>query len=140
MSLILEKELYELMVKVDLIKLSQVSQQLPSGKVVLDEMTSNQFLSGNLFARFLLKLAEFYPKQFEKPFSDQTSLNAMKNATTPSSKLHNWNIICEALQKINIEIDPDVKNVIIAGDLDAVHGILKEIMEMIQNTDQVKHF
>ena len=85
MSLIIEKEIYELLLKVDLIKISQVSQHLPSGKVVLDEMTSSQFLSGNLFARFLLKLAEFYPKQFEKPHANQTALNAMKNATTPST-------------------------------------------------------
>ena len=63
-----------------------------------------------------------------------SKIDSLKNATTPASKLYNWNLICEALKKLNIIIDQDVKSLIVAGDLDLINEVLREIYKAHSNT------
>ena len=41
----------------------------------------------------------------------------MKASNTPQVKLFNWNILIKELKKLDIQVDPDTKSLIIAGDL-----------------------
>ena len=135
MSLIIEKEIFEWLVKIEVIKINQISQQVPSGKIALDENTSSQFMCGVLIAKVLSKLASFYPKRFEKPLANQTGLNTLKNGITPSAKLHNWNILCETLKRLFITIDHDTKSLIVAGDFELVHSVLKDLYSLSQDKE-----
>ena len=132
MSLIIDKEIFEWLVSIEVIKSNQISQQVPSGRIALDQATTTQFMTGLLFSKLLARIASLYPKKFERPLANQSGLNALKNATTPSGKLHNWNIICEALKKICISVDHDSKTLILAGDFERVNGVLKEIFNVTQ--------
>ncbi len=77
MSLIIEKEIFEWLIKIEVLKSNQFSQQVPSGKIALDENTSREFMCGTLVAKILSKLAAFFPKRFEKPLANQTGLNTL---------------------------------------------------------------
>lgn len=56
-------------------------------------------------------------------------MNTLKQATTPASKLYNWNVIAQALELVNIPLDPDTKSLIIAGDREMVVEVLTQICE-----------
>lgn len=138
MSLIVEKEIFEWLTKIEVLKSNQFSQQVPSGKIALDESTSSQFMCGLLVAKVLAKLASFYPKRFEKPLANQTGLNTLKNATTPPAKLHNWNTLNDALKRLGILIDHDTKSLIVAGDFELVHNVLKDLFNLTQGKELVR--
>ena len=102
-----------------------MTHKLPSGKVVMDDFVSNLFLNGTIFAKILQKILDEGPSSLDKILSTQKSI---ENLSTPS-KLYNWNLVCESLKKINIIVEQDIKNLIVAGDMDIVNEILHEIYE-----------
>lgn len=56
-------------------------------------------------------------------------VNTLKNISTPSAKLYNWNILTSAFELFGIEIDSDTKSLIVAGDRDMLIEVLKMICE-----------
>ena len=51
----------------------------------------------------------------------------MKEVHTPAAKLYNWTLLQESFKQYHMTIDDDVKNLLIAGDLEMNYEILKEI-------------
>jgi hypothetical protein len=52
----------------------------------------------------------------------------LKQVTSTGVKLFNWNIISETLNKIGIQVDADIKVLIVKGDCDMINELLKDIM------------
>ena len=46
---------------------------------------------------------------------------------TPAAKLYNWNLIIDALKTFEINVEEDVKNLIIGGDLQFIVELLEQI-------------
>jgi len=57
------------------------------------------------------------------------NMEAFKDQLLPSAKLFNWNIITDAFSKLSINIDYDMKSLIVAGDNEMVNEILKDIQK-----------
>jgi hypothetical protein len=55
------------------------------------------------------------------------TLADLKTSHTPAAKLFNWNLIIKELDKLNVPVDEDTRNLIIAGDLEMVAEVFAAI-------------
>jgi len=61
------------------------------------------------------------------------SLDKLKDSSTPASRLYNWNILSEAMKKMGITLDSDIKGLIVSGDTQMLAEILKDIYDFDMN-------
>ena len=54
-------------------------------------------------------------------------MDSLKNVNTPAGKLYNWTLIAKQLGKFQIIIDHDLKTLLMAGDLEMIYEVLKDI-------------
>lgn len=54
-------------------------------------------------------------------------INTLKQALTPAAKLYNWNVLSQALQLFNINLDPDTKSLIIGGDREMLIEVMTQL-------------
>ena len=127
MNFVIDEDVYEWLSNLQLLKVTQVIQQLPNGKLALDETATNNLLNGTIFSKILQKVIENNSKPTDRSTISQTNIDGLKTATNASSKLYNWNVICDTLKRLNIDIDQDVKSLILAGDTDMINDILREL-------------
>ena len=100
-----------------------------SSQVELSLSTSLSLESGVLFAKLLKNLLARNQTPTKVP--PLPSLDSLKEFSTPTSRLYNWNILTEAYKTISIDIKPDMKSLIVAGDRGCVVEFLKEIYTKI---------
>lgn len=127
MSFVIDNDMYEWLAGWQLLKITQVIQQLPNGKLALDESATTSLLNGTIFSKILQKVIETSSKSLDKSMIPQTNIDGLKTATKESSKLYNWNVVCDTLKKLQIDIDQDVKNLVVAGDTDMINDLLREL-------------
>lgn len=56
-----------------------------------------------------------------------SKLDTLKEVTSAASRHYNWKILIEEYQKIGVNIDQDTKGLILGGDTEMIHELLKEI-------------
>ena len=56
-------------------------------------------------------------------------MEALKDGNSPAIKVYNWNLVKNAFGKIGIEVNKDMKELIIAGDGQIVEELLKDIKQ-----------
>jgi hypothetical protein len=58
----------------------------------------------------------------------------LRQAATPSIRLHNWNILIKEIMKLGIKVNADMKSLLVAGDYGIINDYLKQIyqFEMVQ--------
>lgn len=49
---------------------------------------------------------------------------------TPTARLFNWNVLLERLKRLGIELDADIKALIVGGDLEMIAEVLKDIYDL----------
>ena len=133
MGLTVSEELYRWLLALEIIK--QEGHKTSLGKYELSMSTSANLENGIIFAKIAKLLAKNLSKEelHDFPF---TALESLKSQTTPHAKLYNWNVLSDAYKRLNIPIDPDLKNLIIGGDNEMVHEYLKEIYTASQNASK----
>jgi hypothetical protein len=52
---------------------------------------------------------------------EQLNLDKLKDSNTPATRLYNWNIIAEAMKRLNFRLDNDIKSLIVGGDIDMIN-------------------
>ncbi|CAD8103206.1 unnamed protein product [Paramecium primaurelia] len=85
-----------------------------NGRMELDPETTSAFYNGFKISELLDKLTGPYNQQ-------------IKMQTNPTARLYNWNIITERLHQIKVELDTEIKKLIIDGDLEMIVEVLKDI-------------
>lgn len=61
------------------------------------------------------------------------SLDKLKDSNTTASRLYNWNLLTDAMKKMGISLDSDIKSLIVAGDTQMLAEVLKDIYEFDMN-------
>jgi len=56
-----------------------------------------------------------------------SKLNALKDLNTPVAKLYNWNQLLPSLRERGVQVDADMKVLIVAGDTDIVLDVLQQL-------------
>ena len=59
--------------------------------------------------------------------SSISNLDKLKDSATPASRLYNWNLLADAMKKLGMSLDTDIKSLIVAGDFDMINELLKDI-------------
>ena len=127
MRIKLDNSIYKWLTAIKVMKPTNKPNMSTNGVVELDEHTTRLFENGTVFGLILEKLAfiqNFYQEEGEKPVR---APNNMKEVHTPAAKLYNWTLLQESFKQYHMTIDDDVKNLLIAGDLEMNYEILKEI-------------
>jgi len=93
----------------------------PDTHVEYSKEVANALNNGTAVARLLQHLD---PNNSKLP-----SVSHMKSSNTPTDRLHNWNLISKALLHFKVRLDPDIKGLIVNGDLDVVLELLGELRQ-----------
>eukprot|EP00854_Cymbomonas_tetramitiformis_P003023 gene3023-3843_t len=96
------------LVKLGIVDPSAVSISSRDGKVVLDDTTSIEFESGLGFATLVSVLAA-------QAGLEPAPMDTFKETPTAVTKLYNWNLLEPVLKAFSVELDPDMKALIVAG-------------------------
>ena len=111
MGLQIDHELYRWLVSLEVIEPSNKHRLYGNEKCELDEILSKNFMNGIKFAD-LLKQLIILSEDFS---STLVNLDNLKDNNNSSTRLYNWNILSENFFKINIIVDNDLKNLLVAG-------------------------
>lgn len=110
--------MYKWLVQVGIIKSDPKNHAVRNnGKMELDEGTSSQFWSGMKVGELLLKM-------------DPSNEWRLKENNTPTARLFNWNLLTEKLKRVGVELDSDIKGLIVGGDLEMVSEVVKDIYDL----------
>ena len=66
-------------------------------------------------------------------------LPRLKETVAPAGKLYNWNTVCDLYKTIDVKIEQDVKSLIIAGDLDMLNEVLRQVFQKCSEYILRKH-
>jgi hypothetical protein len=102
-------------------------------KCILNDAISSNFGNGSLFLLLLKNVIEKYPNIFKGKFVP--TLEWLKTANTPAARLFNWNHIGEVLKKTEIVFDVDVKNLIVAGDIEIIGDLLNQLKNLCDHEE-----
>lgn len=127
MNLKIDERIYKWLLFLDVLK--PEGRKLKNSTLIELSLTTSLALeSGILFAKLLRNLLL---KNQSNPITPLPALDSLKEFSTPTSRLYNWNILTEAFHSISFEIKPDHKSLIVAGDRTCVMDFLKEIYTRI---------
>ena len=57
----------------------------------------------------------------------QDNTQQLKDQNTPTARLFNWNILTERLRRVGVDLDADIKLLIVGGDLEMIGEVLKDV-------------
>lgn len=89
----------------------------PTDTYMLTKTASQEFENGMRIARLLQVLSA----------TADADLDMLKEVNTPVAKLYNWNVLLPKLRQLGIDVDQDMKVLIVAGDLDMVVDLLEQL-------------
>ncbi|KAL3919279.1 MAG: hypothetical protein SGPRY_005688, partial [Prymnesium sp.] len=87
---------------------------------VLKKSTALEFENGVRIARLLQWLSA----------EGSETLDTLKDVHTPVAKLYNWNLLLPVMRKRQLDVDQDMKVLIVAGDIDIVADLLGQLHRM----------
>ena len=85
---------------------------------VLNKQASNEFENGVRVARLLQNLG-----------AGDGDLDTLKENNAPVAKLYNWNLLLPKLRQRGLDVDQDMKVLIVAGDTDIVVDLLEQLQK-----------
>jgi hypothetical protein len=108
-------------------------------KVEVSKSIVGGFENGLLFGKLLRELSRYHAKANARPETPLAKLDTMKEVSSAASRLYNWNILVEEYLKLGVKIDQDTKGLILGGDTEMIHELLKEIYAIgVSYTSQVR--
>ena len=131
MKLQLDNEIYKWLLSLNILSPTSKFKLLANGKYELDEATSHLFENGLKFSELIKCL---FPVIMDEtnPVPLKT-LQSLKDQNTSASRLYNWNILYEILKKMGVNLDPEIKSLLVKGDLPMLNEFLKDVYENISN-------
>mmetsp|Transcript_9026 Transcript_9026/g.7950 ORF Transcript_9026/g.7950 Transcript_9026/m.7950 type:complete len:147 (-) Transcript_9026:333-773(-) len=123
----LSKETYDWLIALEAIKISFPAQEVFDDKVEIDPIATDYFLNGLVFNRLFEGLMRTMPKNSSFHPWKMPNNAALHKSYTPTSRVHNWNNIFDLMKKLGIPYDPEIKNLILSGDIDVLAGTLDDI-------------
>ena len=88
-----------------------------SSLVTLSQSATAYFANGVRVALLLRALSH----------DGELSLDTIKELHTPVARLYNWNVLIPILHAMGVDVDADMKVLIVAGDLDIVADVLEQL-------------
>ena len=116
-----------------------ISSSEPTGPPFeISEQEAQSLETGHPFSNLVKRLNQikvtFKQNNLERLRTPIPEVNTLKDASAPSGKLYNWNVISQALETLGVTLDPDTKSLIVAGDRE----MLLEVLQQIHTAEQTK--
>jgi len=107
--------------------------------IILDRDLSSILESGIIAGRLLEYVSRNMNKESGSATAlDEDKLSQLKETNSAPAKLFNWNLIMKEIKKLGIQIDEDTLGLIIAGDLDMIIDLLKQICDTSDGNEKVE--
>lgn len=133
MNFLIDERISKWLISLEVLRKSDVHAKQSSANspklVELSLSLSLSLESGVFFAKLLKALLS--KSSINLDDFPTASLDSLKEFSTPTSRLYNWNILSQAFKLISLEIDADLKSLIVAGDKTSVLSFLQQIYERI---------
>ena len=126
----LEPEVYKLLTDIDAISRTKKTTMNSEGKFVLDTEVSTSLETGLAFPKIIRYVKNHINQEKKLPLVTPPNMKQLKEMNNPAAKLYNWNIITDSLSKFGYNVEPDIKSLIIAGDVDMIAEILRDLFMM----------
>lgn len=127
MKLCLDSEIYKWLISLNILSKSTKYNILTNGKYEMDDITTKKFENGKIFSELIKVLS---------PTESKTNLKQLENlkeSNTAASRLYNWNILYENLKKIGVNLDQDIKALLVSGDIQIINELMKDVYDSISN-------
>lgn len=128
MKIQIDYEIYHWLIALKVLKSSPQHQIKKSGRYELDIQNSVLFQNGKKFFDIALNLSFLFEK------STKIDKFTLKEGNTAIIRQYNWNLLANLFQNIGIQIDSDIKNLIINGDSEIINECLKDIYAIAYNS------
>lgn len=99
-----------------------------NGKFLIPDDLAMPLENGLNFTPLIKRLYQVLNK-LDREMTPMPELNSLKEVKSPAAKLYNWKVLTKALELLGIQIDPDSRSLIIAGDRDMVVEVLKKMYD-----------
>lgn len=94
----LELELFNRLLKTGVIRASPAIKTMHERQmVVLDQQNSQRYLTGHIFAQYLIVLKEVMATLNQDFAIDSNLASQLREQVTPQARLYNWNLLCNQL-------------------------------------------
>lgn len=129
MNLQLDPHLHHWLFSMNLLPVQ--NRKLKNNKIELPLSTTSSIENGALILKLLRILAVKKNKSVAFP-SDL----ALKNQSTPSSRLYNWNIISDLMKKMGLGLSEEMKGLIVNGDTPIMNEFFRDLYEFFAETEE----
>ncbi|OMJ93856.1 hypothetical protein SteCoe_3045 [Stentor coeruleus] len=99
-----------------------------NGKFLIPDNLAMPLENGLNFTPLIKRLYQILNK-LDREMTPMPELNSLKEVKSPAAKLYNWKVLTKALELLGIQIDPDSRSLIIAGDRDMVVEVLEKMYQ-----------
>lgn len=93
--------------------------------VEVDQSGAQDIVDGTTVCRVM--------NHYSKDNNQVPSVENLKDERTAGARLHNWNMLTVGLAEFGVQLDPDMKGLIVGGDTDVVVDVLRELRDKTQN-------
>lgn len=129
MNLQLDPHLHRWLFGMNLLPLQ--CRKLKNNKIELPLSTTSSIENGALILKLLRLLAAKKNKNIVFPAD-----LALKNQSTPSSRLYNWNIISDLMKKMGLGLSEEMKGLIVNGDTPIMNEFFRDLFEFFAETEE----
>jgi hypothetical protein len=124
MRLEIYNDVYKWLIGIQVLQLEKSHAPKNNGKTEIDEAQTLALYSGIKIGELLSRIDTKYQTELA------ASGHALKDANTPTARLYNWNVLTDRLRRIGVELDSDIKQLIVGGDLEMVAEVLRDIYQL----------
>lgn len=132
MPIQLEPEVYKWLLEIEAIPKSKKVAMNAEGKFMLDPDLSGLFETGLVFPNIVKYMKRKLNDEKKFPLPTPPNMKQLKDISSPAAKLYNWNIVADALSKFGYNLEPDIKSLIVAGDVDMIAELLRDLFIMMK--------
>lgn len=133
MPIQLEPDVYRWLLDIEAIPRTKKATMNADGKFTLEPDLSGLFETGLVFPKIIKFVKRRINEDSRIPLATPPNMKQLKDMSSPAAKLYNWNIIADSLSRFGYHIDPDIKSLIVAGDVDMIAEVLRDLFIMIQS-------
>lgn len=133
MPIQLEPEVYKWLLDIEAIPRTKKVSMNAEGRFALEADLSGMFETGLIFPKIVKFMKKKRNEENRFPLPTPPNMKQLKDMISPAARLYNWNIIADSLSAFGYHIDPDIKSLIVAGDVDMIAEVIKDLYIMMRS-------
>ncbi|CAD8090140.1 unnamed protein product [Paramecium sonneborni] len=122
------------------LKVFETIKQANKNPIILTEAQQNLIENGIAVGKLVKSIYNLKQEISQRTLTPIAQLDQLKQLTTASTKLYNWNIIITAINQLQIpnDINNDIKKLILMGDVQVIEDTLNQLFDFYLKIQQAR--